>query len=234
VNRVIRNWMELAALVEEHENEAWLYRGEGKSHESLRPKSGRVGSESGAARKLPYDPADEREALRVFKREALPHLGHRPETDLEWLAIAQHHGMATRLLDWSESLLVGTYFAVANAGVSGSGIIYAVKDIPHATPAQEKEPFKIKSIRLYRPPHITPRIPAQRSVFTYHPEPNVDFNSESLIRIEIAQSACAKIKNILNKCAINESSLFPDVDGLSRYIGWRYKWGKLKSDADGS
>lgn len=39
--------------------------------------------------------------------------------------------------------------------------------------------------------------------------------------------ALRHIKRLLGACAINESSLFPDLDGLSRYIGWRYKWGKL-------
>jgi hypothetical protein len=37
---------------------------------------------------------------------------------------------------------------------------------------------------------------------------------------------CAKIKKVLDACAVNEASLFPDIDGLSRYLGWRYKWGK--------
>lgn len=231
--RSINNWMELANLVEEHRDGSWLYRGESTDHEELKPKAGRIGSRRGAARKQPYDPAHEREALRIFKREARPHLGHRPETDLEWMAIAQHHGMSTRLLDWSESLLVAAFFAVFDAGTRGNGVIYAVENVPTATEAMEREPFQIKSVRLYRPPHISPRIPAQRSVFTYHPSPTEDFRSKKVVKYEIDKGQCGRIKNLLDRCAINESSLFPDIDGLSRYLGWRYKWAKFH-EGDGN
>jgi len=38
---------------------------------------------------------------------------------------------------------------------------------------------------------------------------------------------CSRIKLVLDACAINESALFPELDGLARYLGWRYRWGRL-------
>lgn len=223
----INSWADLARLIESSADGKWIFRGEHRVFNKLQPKAGRVGSERGAARKQPYSEAHEREALDLFQKQARPHLSHTPSSDTEWLAIAQHHGMATRLLDWTESLLVAAYFATEQAGTRGNAVIFGVRGLRTINKSEEKKPFALTNHGIYRPPHITPRIPAQRSVFTVHPDPTAPFSHQGLTRWVISNSACGDIKRILDACAINESSLFPDLDGLSRYIGWRYKWGKL-------
>jgi hypothetical protein len=223
----ISTWYDLARLIETCAADKWLFRGESSTARVLKPKAGRVGSERGAARKHPYDVAQEREALELFKRQARPYLGHTPASDLEWLAIAQHHGMSTRLLDWSESLLVAAYFATAEAGTRGDAVVYGIRALKPVGPKHERNPFSLATPVMYRPPHITPRIPAQRSVFTVHADPTQPFVHRNLNRWVISSDACNSIKRVLDACAVNESSLFPDIDGLSRYIGWKYKWAKL-------
>lgn len=74
---------------------------------------------------LPYDnPAisqyllDNREywMLREFKRKFHLYSNDKPKNtnNFEWLAIMQHHGCPTRLVDFSNSLFIALYFAVSN------------------------------------------------------------------------------------------------------------------------
>ena len=65
--------------------------------------------------------------INRFKQHASFLIEKPPVSEFDWLFLMQHYGMATRLLDWSESPLVGLYFAVEEAQYhSSDGALWAL------------------------------------------------------------------------------------------------------------
>jgi hypothetical protein len=96
--------------------------------------------------------------------------------DVELLAILQHHGAATRLLDVSSDPMVAMWFAVENQSLSSKdGALFAI-NISNAEPiggTEERrwneilDSMKPEVIGFYEPPGADERIKVQRGRFVF-------------------------------------------------------------------
>ena len=53
--------------------------------------------------------------MREFRRRAHHYVADVPRDDLEWLALMQHHGVPTRLVDWTRSAHIAAFFAAQSS-----------------------------------------------------------------------------------------------------------------------
>jgi hypothetical protein len=66
----------------------------------------------------------EEHILRTFIRYSRPYVQQPQPNEWELLVIAQHHGVPTRLLDWSYSPFIAAHFATLNPNPSGDRVIW--------------------------------------------------------------------------------------------------------------
>ena len=210
-----KTWSHLLDLFDAFNRPGFVFRGVTSVKYELIPKVGR--SEFSGQ----YTFENEELLLRVFQQRAAAHVTFVPTTPIEWLALGQHHGLPTRLLDWSVNPLVATYFAVEKDN-SGEDVAVFARHVKRGVSITDL--FAINVVHKYYPSHLSPRMPAQQGLFTVQPNPNEPMQEDSTITKIIISNALRKaVLRQLNFYGINRETMFPDLDGACAHLTWRYK-----------
>jgi hypothetical protein len=234
----------------------------------------------------------EREVLGVFTNHLLTYVHHLPRNDWEALAIAQHHGLPTRFMDWTTNPLVALYFAARETKLDDNdkplnGAVYVLTSEPvrfselgrptddaikpvgdsattPATPPSGYEdfgvedeatggsttvsvdttnvaldgpptemtkqpaaespavsPFGISENVIYDPPHVSPRIRAQDGVLMAFYQPMRPLDEKDYLEIIIKHEAHDDIRRRLDQYGVFDKQLFPDLDGIAKWLKYR-------------
>lgn len=176
----------------------------------------------------------EREMLEDFQRRSIHLIDHHPGNSWDWLALAQHHGMATRLLDWTENPLIALWFSMSpqtDFAISEYSVVWGfnvpMEDIINST--EDKDPFKGDGNKVFKPNHITKRISSQFGWFTIHkasaekkfvPFEHNKHYRDRLFKIRVESKCFPECQRRLHNFGINSASMYPDIDGLAKHVEW--------------
>jgi hypothetical protein len=163
--------------------------------------------------------------LKEFSRRA-EHFGLRSGlSDHAVLAVGQHWGLPTRLLDWTWSPYIGAYFAFSSYSHrpgrptetvaiwqldAGNGYFSRRRDV--GSPAVELHSAD---------PELTPRLFAQRGLFTINHRGGdmaeaLPDDQEMLIKYILPGSEYRTALDDLAWMGIDDASMFPDLSGAAR------------------
>ena len=190
--------------------------------------------------------------LRNFRKYAALDRQH-ADSIWDWLALGQHRGLPTRMLDWTYSPLVALHFATDQPDdFDRDGIVWCVNFVE----ANKRLPPRLRRIMaregsqtvtvdmlsvfkelrdfdalartpflvFLEPPAIDRRILNQLALFSLMNSPTAEMSDwlerhpALSRRVVIPARLKWEIRDKLDQANVNERVLFPDLDGLSRWL----------------
>jgi len=240
----LKSWDAFLELIVSTPYSNWAFRGERDASWPLYSSISRYLMNFGVDRKA--WPEQEGRILRVFKRKAHQYLEQPPDPDddFQWLALMQHHGAPTRLLDFTWSPYVAAFFALERT--LNDGVVWALNPTAVSTrrAVERMDPRGKGNLARYylkgnqrfiwmgEPQKMNRRLIAQSGTFAV---PGViDVPIEEILSDRDQEDILAKFvltnavreqgMRELYRMNITNATLFPDLDGLGRSMAYELEF----------
>jgi hypothetical protein len=244
---VIESWEEFREVVAGSSFKSWAFRGHSDNTWPLFSTLSRYFKDFRIHEKA--WPQQEYRILRIFRRKSHLFLDHIPEEDdsFQWLALMQHHGAPTRLLDFTWSPYVAAFFALERA--TKDAAIWAlfppglsntmIRTIRASQKVTEDEigpwvkgnyeryflPNEQQIVTIGEPHRMNQRLIAQSGTFVMPGVLDAPVEklapSNSIKKFTLATSKLRKeAMSELYSMNINNATLFPGLDGLARSLAY--------------
>ncbi len=207
-------------------------------------------------------PLREARAMRIFRRKAHIHLRDHTalEDDLRCLAMMQHHGAATRLLDFTKSPFVAAFFALESARSEVSVYALNTPALWNLTPAFDSSltrhaidprvaghfsryfaDNRLPVVWFGEPSQMDQRLAAQSGLFVVPGvlDQSLDeilqgygSSDELLQQLVLSPGMRSEAMHALYRMNVTYATLFPGLDGLARSVSYELEsiWDRLVED----
>lgn len=210
----------------------WVFRGQAQADWQLLP------SVSRPDRKVNPVLAEEKILAELKLRLPSVYSGSIAD-DWELLALAQHHGAPTRLLDWSKSPLSALWFSVSenvrNSSPPNAAVwAFKVEEGDFITQAERaSSPLKINATKFFEARYFDKRLAAQQGLFSIHKWWDV---GAQVVPLDSHKNMHLKLKKLivpgafltslnteLDRLGVSAASLYPDLKGLCQHLAIRHR-----------
>lgn len=223
------SWEDFFNEITARSDSTWYFRGQRDTSWNLGPNVGR----SSVCGPSGYTLADEKDLFNRFREDAVEY--HSQDfTVIEWLAIAQHHGLPTRLLDWTTNPLTAAWFACADEASTQTAAVHMIRVLESDVERRRDfDPFEknLTDMILVKVPPRAARITAQQGLFTSHSDPVKQWTYTAggtkgvaeYFKFEIPQPDQAFFRRLLNILGVNQARLMKDLPGLCSTLAYNYR-----------